>query len=58
MSIAVCIWSMVQPDGHVVGEVAYLMALLTGGTDSSPTALIFLGMGLVGLRAAPGTNGQ
>jgi hypothetical protein len=33
-----------------LGELARLVALLAGSGDASPAALIFLGLGLIGLR--------
>lgn len=57
-AIATGVYSMFQPSNTVVGELAHLMALLTGGADAAPAVLIFSGLGLIGLRAAPGVNGN
>jgi hypothetical protein len=58
LSILTGLIAIFQPANTVVGEFAHLMALLTGGSDSAPAVLIFTGMGLIGLRAAPGVNGD
>lgn len=58
LSISTGLIAMFQPSSAVVGEVAHLMALLTGGSDSAPAVLIFSGLGLIGLRAAPGVSGN
>lgn len=58
LSILTGLVAIFQPTNAVIGEFAHLMALLTGGADSAPAVLIFTGMGLIGLRAAPGVNGS
>jgi hypothetical protein len=39
-----------MPDSFAVTEVGRLIAMLAGGGDASPAALIFLGTGLIGIR--------
>ncbi len=50
---------IVFPESNALGQIGSLFALVTGGTESaSPALLIFTGMGLIGLRAAPGVSGD
>ena len=42
--------SVSLPATGPVGELARLVALLAGSGDASPAGLIFLGLGLIGLR--------
>ena len=42
---------MVMPDNFALSEFGRLLAMFAGGADASPAALIFLGSGLIGIRA-------
>jgi len=42
--------SLVLPATVPVGELSRLVALLAGSGDASPAGLVFLGLGLIGLR--------
>ena len=42
--------SITLPVNGPVGELSRLVALLAGSGDASPAGLIFLGLGLIGLR--------
>lgn len=42
--------AMAMPADVALSEFAQLIALLAGSGDSSPAGLIFLGLGLIGLR--------
>jgi len=42
--------SVAQPATGALGEISRLVALLAGTGDASPAGLIFLGLGLIGLR--------
>ncbi|GHE01049.1 hypothetical protein U879_13250 [Defluviimonas sp. 20V17] len=42
--------SLVLPAAGPVGELARFITLLAGSGDASPAGLIFLGLGLIGLR--------
>ena len=42
---------MVLPETGPLGDVAQVIALMAGSGDSSPAALIFIGTGLIGIRA-------
>ena len=42
--------SMALPATGPLAEIASLVALLAGSGDASPAGLIFLGLGLIGLR--------
>lgn len=39
-----------MPDSYQVSQIGALVALLAGGADASPAALIALGLGLIGIR--------
>lgn len=41
---------LVLPATGPLGELARFVALLAGSGDASPAGLIFLGLGLIGLR--------
>lgn len=41
---------MFMPDSFALTETGRLIAMLAGGADASPAALIFLGLGLIGVR--------
>jgi hypothetical protein len=49
-AVAVGAASLAMPDSFAVTEVGRLIAMLAGGGDASPAALIFLGTGLIGIR--------
>lgn len=49
-SLAVGMASMVMPDSYQVTQIGALVANLAGSGDSSPAALIVIGLGLIGLR--------
>jgi hypothetical protein len=49
-SVAVGVASMVMPGSFALTEVGSFIAMLSGGGDASPAALIFLGTGLIGIR--------
>ncbi|SFC45337.1 hypothetical protein [Tropicimonas isoalkanivorans] len=40
----------VLPEGETMSELAVLVSRLAGAGDASPATLIFVGMGLIGLR--------
>jgi hypothetical protein len=42
--------SAALPTAGPLGEIARLVALLAGSGDASPAGLMFLGLGLIGLR--------
>ncbi len=42
--------SITLPTTGALGELSRLVALLAGTGDASPAGLIFLGLGLIGLR--------
>ena len=42
--------SVALPTAGPLGELSRLVALLAGTGDASPAGLIFLGLGLIGLR--------
>jgi hypothetical protein len=42
--------SMALPDDLRVSEFGRLLAMLAGSGDASPAALVFLGLGLIGIR--------
>lgn len=42
--------SVALPVNGPIGEFSRLVALLAGSGDASPAGLIFLGLGLIGLR--------
>ncbi len=42
--------SVTLPMAGALGELSRLVALLAGTGDASPAGLIFLGLGLIGLR--------
>ena len=41
---------LAMPDSFALTEMGRLIAMLAGGADASPAALIFLGLGLIGVR--------
>lgn len=43
--------TMFVPDHAAFGEIGRLLALFAGAGDASPAALVFLGTGLIGIRA-------
>jgi NAD/NADP transhydrogenase alpha subunit len=49
-SVATGVAAMVIPDNFALGEFGRFIAMLAGGADASPAALIFLGTGLIGIR--------
>lgn len=44
--------AMFLPDNYQLQELSRLIAMFTGGTDSSPAVLIFFGLSAIGLRDA------
>ena len=42
--------AIILPMAGPLAELAQLVALLTGSGDASPAGLMFLGLGLIGLR--------
>jgi hypothetical protein len=42
---------MVMPESLAVTEFGRLLAMFAGSADASPAALVFLGTGLIGVRA-------
>ncbi len=42
--------ALVLPEGEAMSELALLVARLANAGDTSPATLIFVGMGLIGLR--------
>ncbi|MCE6949772.1 hypothetical protein LAZ29_02395 [Cereibacter sphaeroides] len=42
--------ALVLPEAGATGELARLVALLAGSGDASPAGLLFLGLGMIGLR--------
>lgn len=44
--------ALAMPDSYQVTEIGRLVAILAGGHDASPAALIALGLGLIGVRDA------
>lgn len=49
-ALAVGLASLVVPSSYQVTQIGALLAILAGGGDASPAALIALGLGLIGLR--------
>ena len=41
---------LAMPDDARLSEFGRLLAMLAGSADASPAALIFLGLGLIGIR--------
>lgn len=50
LAMATGVASMSLPESDALGEIARLVSMLAGGADTSPAGLIFLGLGLIGLR--------
>jgi hypothetical protein len=50
LAIVTGIASAASPADGPIGELARLIAQLTGASDTSPAGLIALGLGLIGLR--------
>jgi hypothetical protein len=50
LAIVTGIASAASPADGAIGELARLIAQLTGASDTSPAGLIALGLGLIGLR--------
>ena len=42
---------MAMPDSFALTEFGRLLAMFAGSGDASPAALVFLGTGLIGIRA-------
>lgn len=42
--------ALAMPESYQVSQIGALVALLAGGADASPAALIALGLGLIGIR--------
>ena len=42
---------MVMPDSFALTEMGRLVAMFAGSADASPAALVYLGLGLIGIRA-------
>ena len=57
-ALAVGIASLMMPDSYQVTQIGALVSMLAGGTDASPAALMALGLGLIGVRAAIETRMQ
>lgn len=51
LAVATGVASMVMPESLAVTEVGRLLAMFAGSADASPAALVFLGTGLIGVRA-------
>ena len=49
-SCAVGVAVLMMPDSFALTEMGRLIAMLAGGADASPAALICLGLGLIGVR--------
>lgn len=50
-AVATGVTSMAMPGSVAVTEFGRLLAMFAGSADASPAALIFLGTGLIGVRA-------
>lgn len=50
LSIATGLAAMILPGDPSLAEFGRFIALLAGTSDSSPAALMFLGLGLIGIR--------
>lgn len=50
LSVATGAAVLAMPDDARLTEFGRLLAMLAGSADASPAALIFLGMGLIGIR--------
>lgn len=50
LAVLTGIASVALPQIGTMGELARLVALLAGSGDASPAGLMFLGLGLIGLR--------
>lgn len=48
-AIATGVASLAAPTLDVLGEIARLITMFAGSSDTSPAGLIFLGAGLIGL---------
>ena len=51
LACATGIGAMVLPDTGGLAHLAQFLALLAGTGDASPAGLLFMGLGLIGLRA-------
>lgn len=49
-SIATGVALMAVPDSFALTEVGTLLVMLGGSGDASPASLIYLGLGMIGLR--------
>jgi hypothetical protein len=50
LAVLTGIASLALPATGSLGEVARLVSLLAGSGDASPAGLLFLGLGIIGLR--------
>lgn len=51
LAVLTGIAAMVMPDSYGVTEFGRLLAMFAGSADASPASLVFLGLGLIGVRA-------
>ena len=49
-SIATGVVGILIPDSYAANEIGRVFQMISGGMDSSPAALIFMGLGLIGIR--------
>ena len=49
-SVATGVLLMAVPDSYALGEFGRLLSLLAGGVDASPAMLIYVGLGIIGIR--------
>ncbi|PRY23537.1 hypothetical protein CLV78_10426 [Aliiruegeria haliotis] len=49
-SVLTGIAALVLPEGDAISELTVLVARLANAGDASPATLIFVGLGLIGLR--------
>ena len=50
-AIATGLAMMFMPDSFALSEIGRLIVMFAGGDDASPAGLVFIGLGLIGLRA-------
>lgn len=49
-SVLIGVAKIVMPASMALSEIGSLITMLSGGVDSSPASLIFMGLGLIGVR--------
>ena len=49
-AVATGIANVAMPASFALTELGRLIAMLSGGVDASPASLVFMGLGLIGVR--------